>query len=379
MVTGVALSMLACAQGFGRRPASVPAELQAGSVGGNVQYDVPKPGDRLEPYQRRAGENVDALRARTRAIMDKFAARTGVKRRLFHAKAHGCLEGSFTVADVRNPKYKVGVFKDPKHVPYRVVARFSNGLSYPFPDKLPDFRGLAVKLYDVAGEQLLPYRRGKVNTQDFVFLNTPTLILPNTNAALDLLDALATAGENFRFIDFLLDNFQVAPKVRYVNLFVTSVAAETYWTPGSIAFVDRSKTQSQAARDDQAVRLKAEPCSSVPFYRIPDPLRVNYLKDELIERAQKENICFKIYALPYLDAKQTPAGDPSAVWAERGKVFLGQLVFPKQSFDTTEQRIFCEKMSYSPWLGVTDHEPYDQVNRDRREIYEESQWSRGAE
>lgn len=66
------------------------------------------------------------------------------------------------------PEYRAGVFAQQRSYPAWV--RFSNGSGVVQPDKVPDGRGVGLKLMDVPGSKLLD-DEADAKTQDFLFIN----------------------------------------------------------------------------------------------------------------------------------------------------------------------------------------------------------------
>ncbi|NNG64239.1 catalase, partial [Pseudomonas fragi] len=106
---------------------------------------------------RTAIKIVDQHRENTRYLRDA------------HAKAHGCVKAQVQVLDDLEPALRQGVFATPGHT-WQAVMRLSNGNAYPQFDSIRDARGMAIKLQDVPGAQLLPGQQGRAE-QDFVMFN----------------------------------------------------------------------------------------------------------------------------------------------------------------------------------------------------------------
>ena len=125
----------------------------------------------LEDVPSGEAKRIDNIAALTiTQLKNRYTGKPRVLRGV-HPKDHGCVEATFTVSETLDPQYRVGVFKQPG-AQFRSAIRFSNAsalvgddatLESPRPG-LPQMRaqgsrGMAVKLYDVAGERLVPERR----------------------------------------------------------------------------------------------------------------------------------------------------------------------------------------------------------------------------
>ena len=69
--------------------------------------------------------------------------------RVFHAKSHGCLLGEVRLLPERLAETRHGIFGSSAPEKYPVLARFSNGKGTVEPDRLPDVRGVALKIFGV--------------------------------------------------------------------------------------------------------------------------------------------------------------------------------------------------------------------------------------
>src|SRR5688500_11603599 len=76
-----------------------------------------------------------------------------------HAKAHGCVKAEVQVLPDLAGELRQGVFNEPGKT-WQATMRLSNGNAYPQFDSIRDARGMAIKLLDVPGKQLLSDRQG---------------------------------------------------------------------------------------------------------------------------------------------------------------------------------------------------------------------------
>ncbi len=92
-----------------------------------------------------------------------------------HAKAHGCVKAEVQVLPDLAVALRQGVFSEPGKT-WQATIRLSNGNAYPQFDSIRDARGMAIKLFDVPGKQLLSDRQGR-SEQDFVMFNHPNFFV----------------------------------------------------------------------------------------------------------------------------------------------------------------------------------------------------------
>ncbi len=92
-----------------------------------------------------------------------------------HAKAHGCLKAEVQVLADLTPELRQGVFSETGKT-WQAIARLSNGNAYPQFDSVRDARGMAIKLLDVPGTQLLKNQQSR-GEQDFVMFSHPNFFV----------------------------------------------------------------------------------------------------------------------------------------------------------------------------------------------------------
>lgn len=88
-----------------------------------------------------------------------------------HAKAHGCVKADVRVLPELPDELRQGVFSEPGKT-WQATMRLSNGNAYPQFDSIRDARGMAIKLLDVPGKQLLDDQKSR-DEQDFVMFSHP--------------------------------------------------------------------------------------------------------------------------------------------------------------------------------------------------------------
>ena len=77
-------------------------------------------------------------------LQDRAAAdRSQPIQRGFHAKSHGCLDGTLELDPHRDPRTRYGVFADDS-ITRHVIVRFSNGVGWKQGDSELDARGMAM-------------------------------------------------------------------------------------------------------------------------------------------------------------------------------------------------------------------------------------------
>lgn len=140
----------------------------------------------IETLQDYEGETLASINASFDKILQTTYEDYGRAVRAVHAKAHGILEGTFTVAEALPPELAQGLFATPGS--YRVYLRISTNPGDILDDAVALPRGLALKVLDVAGERL-PGAQG--STQDFIMVNGPVFTAPDAKKFAGSLKLLA--------------------------------------------------------------------------------------------------------------------------------------------------------------------------------------------
>ena len=89
--------------------------------------------------------------------------------RASHAKSSACVIGELIIAEGLPPELPQGLFTRPGRYP--VAVRFAQGPGETLGDRVSTHRGMAIKVFGVAGEKL---PGPGADTQDFVLATGPT-------------------------------------------------------------------------------------------------------------------------------------------------------------------------------------------------------------
>jgi len=270
-----------------------------------------------------------------------------------HPKQHGLVKAEFTVLDNIDEKFKVGIFKEPKT--YKSWIRFSN-LSGGSPDISKDSRGMAIKVMNVKGPKLLPEQRNET-TQDFVFMSTQYFVTKDVKGFADLLNSI-NAGKFKTVLHFLshprLTLLFLKIRTRIPSLFNIPWGSTTPYLLG-----------------DQAVKYAVQ--SSLPSEEtVPENPSDNYLKERMAATLKKQSVNFDFFIQVQVDADKMPIEDPRVVWDPKLSPFVkvASIKILQQEFDTPDQQMYGDQMSFSPWHSLPEHRPLGGINRGRKVIYE---------
>lgn len=292
------------------------------------------------------------------ALTDRFVAflkaatekryGSGARQRFNQARATACVDAEFTVLDGLAAGHRVGLFAAPRT--YKCWIRFANATSQS--DKDQDTRGMAIKVLDVAGENLTPGS----TSHDFVLNSHPVMMVGSTREFLELLEANEAGG--FRRALYFLGHLKAA------RIALASRANHTCHL--DIPYWSTTPYQLGAA----AVKYVARPRSAA---RSPTPATLTdaYLEEAMRQRLSREEAAFELMVQPQIDARRTPIEDASVEWREQDSPYLpvARIRIPVQSIDDAGKRGRCEEVAFNPWHCLREHRPLGSMNRARREIY----------
>lgn len=319
------------------------------------------PADEAERFERHARE--------LRALQQARASAQGMGRAL-HARAQAGVEAELTVlADV--PEHaRVAFFGAPGT--YRAYVRFSNGSGLRQPDRKPDVRGVAIKIFGVPGKKLIPGLED-ARTQDFLLIHTPAM--PVRNA--DEFFALIRAARNpLLLLPRLLLGLgpvralQILPRLaRGLSTPVTSLATTRYYSAVPIRF----GAYAAKLMIEPHARAEGDGKASMP----------EDLGAELAERLRRGPVSYDLRAQFFRDEQRTPIEDASVEWRAEDAPFvtLARLTLPAQDMASERGRRVVEsieQLSFDPWHAVEELRPLGNVMRARNPAYRESTMARGA-
>ena len=290
------------------------------------------------------GTIVAAIEAGVRA-----AAQAGPARRDAHAKAHGCVRARFEVLDNLDPSLRIGVFAQPRV--FDAWIRFSNGSGKPQKDSAGDGRGMAVKLMNVADSPS--------TTQDFVMINHPVFFVRN---AVDYID-LETSPSPLKFFFPSLNPFRWR---LHEGLIAVTLASQKVLNPLNT----RYWSMTPYRWGDDACKFSARPSGETsPFVQTAT---ADFLHDNLAAHLADRGATFDFLVQPRTRPASMPVEDPTIIWDEAAAPFrpVARITIPPQTFDSPEQKAFCENLSFTPGHCIDAHRPLGGLNRVRLTVYD---------
>lgn len=289
----------------------------------------------------------------------------GKYRRGQHAKDTGCVKAEFIVEPNLAENLRVGVFKEPKT--YEAIVRFSNGSGQLRSDKIPDGRGMAIKLLNVEGTKILP----DSPDQDFIMVNNPTFAFSNVH------DYRTFFSIRKFFVEKLGD--ELGNKVARLAFFLprpnkSKIVKATTEASVSNALDLQYWSMSPYSLGTQAIKFSAKPQQQ---HQTTSDGNGNYLFKALEDTLKEEEAYFDFLIQLQSDPQKTPIEDVSIEWYTQVAPFVkvATVKIPKQDLESQQMQTFrtqCESLSWNPWHALVEHKPLGGINRLRKSIYADS-------
>ncbi|MCP2073906.1 UNVERIFIED_ORG: catalase [Pseudomonas lini] len=284
-----------------------------------------------------------------------------------HAKAHGCVMAEVQVpADLPAP-LRQGVFAEPGKV-WQATIRLSNGNAYPQFDSLRDARGMAIKLANVPGKQLLGDRQSQ-GEQDFVMFNHPNFFVSDVAEYRQNVAAQADGKKAMAFFPSL-DPRSWQIRHLFIALATLSPAPAS---PTQTTYFSVSPYKFGTANAKFRVAPDPDNC---PAYTLPAQNQdlPNFLRSALNQQLSTDRVpaCFVLQIQRQDPSKYMPIEDTSIEWRESDAPFetVARIKVPAQDFDTPKLNLACDNQSFNPWFGIEAHRPIGGINRLRKAVYE---------
>lgn len=325
---------------------------------GPVSSEEEIPADEAELTQ---GIIEDAIR-----VVEQHRDNTRVMRDA-HAKAHGCVKARFTVLPDLDPALRQGVFSEPGKT-WQAWMRLSNGNAYPQFDRVRDARGMAIKLLDVPGKKLLETPASAGN-QDFVMFNHSVFFVRDV-AEYKLNFAAQADGKKVLAFFPSLDPRTWELRHLFIALQTLSPAPES-----PVATTYSSVAPFKLGNHAIKYRVIPDP-QSCPPYELPaqNTALPNFLRNALYQQLSLDRVpaCFALQVQRQNPDHYMPIEDTSVEWSEAIAPFetVATIKVPAQDFDSREQNLFCDNLSFNPWHALPEHRPIGGINRLRKAVYE---------
>lgn len=283
-----------------------------------------------------------------------------------HAKAHGCVKAQLTVEPQLAPELRQGVFSEPGKT-WQSWVRFSNGNAYPQFDAARDARGMAIKLLDVPGQKLMP-GMGHDGEQDFVMFNHPVFFVRDVA---EYRQNFAAQANGQKVLAFFPGWDPRHWEIRHLLIALQTLSP----APQSpVAGTYNSISPFKLGPHNMKYRVIPSP-ADCPGYNLPEPNTglPNFLRSALYQQLSLDRVpaCFALQVQLQDPARYMPLEDTSVEWQESDSPFItvAKLKVPPQDFDSREQNLACDNLSFNPWHALPEHRPLGGINRLRQAVY----------
>lgn len=280
-----------------------------------------------------------------------------------HAKDNGCVRAVFRVdpdvaADLRH-----GVFSRLGQE-FDAWIRFSNGNSEVLSSRVPDARGMAVKLMGVDGPKLLDDEK---ETQDLVMANNPGFFVDDLQRYKDSLVKFHAGGYLRQFSALFSLKLREMLRVFQVNgTLSTNPLHDRYW---SMTAFRLGAPPGRMMASKFLVKPRLEKPGWLP--RVATYFAPGFsLRHEMEKVLADKQVVFDFYVQRYVD-ERTPVEDTLTEWKEAVSKpeHVATITIPPQQLNTPQRNALCENLSFSPWHCLAEHKPLGTVNRVRKSIY----------
>lgn len=284
-----------------------------------------------------------------------------------HAKAHGCMKAEVTVSADLDSSLQHGVLSEPGKT-WQAWMRLSNGNAYPQFDRARDARGMAIKLLDVPGEKLSKSLQ-HASEQDFVMFNHPAFFVRDVA---EYKSNFAAQADGQKVLAFFPSWNPSTWEIRHliIALKTLSPAPET-----PVATTYNSIAPFKLGEHNIKYRVIPQP-EACPEYQLPEQNQdlPNFLRNALYQQLSLDRVpaCFALQVQRQNAEYYMPIEDPSVEWNEAISPFetVATIKVPAQDFDSREQNLFCDNLSFNPWHALPEHRPIGGINRLRKAVYE---------
>ena len=306
-------------------------------------------------------------------ILERTAEDYGHAVRSVHAKSHGLLEGELTIDSDLPAELAQGLFAQGGR--HKVLIRLSTNAGDILPDAIGLPRGLAMKVFDVAGDRL-PGSEG--TAQDFVMVNGPVFQAKTAEKFLGNLKLLAKTTDRLEGTKKV-----VSAALRGVRHAFEAVGAEapaainslggapnveplgeTYYSATAFRFGDYIAKFSIAPVSPAMIALSGK---EIAIEGREDAIREDVRTEMRTLDAEWE---FRVQLCRDLEAQ--PVEDATVLWTSPFMRVGTIRAAAQDSWSDAHVQQINEETRFSVWTGIAAHQPLGNINRARRDTYRHS-------
>jgi catalase len=284
-----------------------------------------------------------------------------------HAKAHGCVRAEVTIDPQLPASLQRGVFAEPGKT-WQAWMRLSNGNAYPQFDRARDARGMALKLLNVPGAKL---SGGAAHSgeQDFVMFNNSAFFVRDVAEYKSNFAAQASGQKVLAFFpSWKPSSWEIRHLIIALQTLAPAPESPLLTTYNSIA-------PFKLGEHNIKYRVTPDP-QACPQYHLPEQNQdlPNFLRAALYQQLSLDRApaCFALQVQVQNPRLYMPIEDTSVEWHESQAPFqtVASIRLPAQDFDSREQNLMCDNLSFNPWHALPEHRPIGGINRLRKAVYE---------
>lgn len=317
---------------------------------------------------------IDGLKEAFGKILRTTSTDYGRAVRGVHAKGHGLIKGTLTIADDLPPELAQGLFA--RGGRYDAILRVSTAPGDILDDAISSPRGVALKVLGVGGARLAGGPDD--GAQDFLMVNGPVFGAPTPAQFLKNLKLLAATtdkGEGLKKAwSAVLQGVEGA--LETVGLKSTLVS-QLGGVPETHPMGDTYFSQTAYRYGDYIAKISLKPRSKSLIERTGDRVNTDGRPDALREDVGEVmivngggwDLCVQLCT----DLDKMPVEDPTVLWDEKLSPFVTVASFeasPQVSWQGRDSEHLEDRLAFSPWNGLEAHRPLGAVNRVRKENYE---------
>jgi hypothetical protein len=301
--------------------------------------------------------------------------------RSVHAKSHGLLRAELEVIAGLPPTLAQGLFAEAARYP--VVMRFSTIPGDILHDSVSVPRALAVKIIGVPGERLSGSEGD--TTQDFLLVDGPAFAAPTAKKFLGNLKLLAKTTDK---AEGLKKALSVA--LRGAETLLESIGSQSGLLktlgghPEDHILGETFFSQAPIRYGDYIAKVAIAPVSAELAALTNATLNVNGkptgLRDAVCAFFATHGGTWELRVQLCTDLEAMPVEDSSIPWPEDKSpyVAVGRITAQRQdAWSDANVKDIDDGMAFSPWHGISTHQPLGSVMRARKAAYRMSADFRG--
>ncbi|SEB14319.1 catalase family protein [Pedobacter hartonius] len=315
--------------------------------------------------------------------LSKQRSGNGYATRDVHVKGYGLLKAELEIRKDLPEEFAQGLYA--KAGKYKAVIRFSNASSALTTDaKSAPFMGMAIKIFDVAGETDLD-DEAHSGTFDYNLISIPSLFCSSIEHYSYINHLVLKVDEYFakgipgilkfgyHWLTGMGKFFPTPLTIRELYNFIslsrlkpTNLLLNEYYSVGAVR------------HGDYIAKIRAKP---VTAYADEITRRVLNLKSAdqvfrpaLAEELKEHNYEFVIQVQLCKDLKRMPVEDLTIKWPEQLSPFVtvANLKIPKQDISGGDNLKIMEHLSFSPFRCLEENRPLGNLQLTRKEVYRQS-------